>query len=217
MSFDRIARYYRFLETVAFGQALQRARVRWIDKIPAPKRALIVGEGNGRFLCELLRIYPTAVIDCVDASKQMLKLVQARVLATRTESFPQVRFLHQDILTWSMQDSYDLLVTHFFLDCFRRDEMKAITDKLARAAAPNAVWLLADFTIPVQGILAHIHGKVWVQMMYWFFRSVAGISANELIDPSTCLQANGFTCTSCQLSHTRMVKSELWRRTFTES
>jgi ubiquinone/menaquinone biosynthesis C-methylase UbiE len=212
VSFDRIARHYRLLETIGFGPDLQRARVFWVDKITRPQRVLILGEGNGRFLCELLRVYPNVTVDCVDASVQMLKLARARVLATRPESFAQVCFLHQDILTWSTQDAYDLLVTHFFLDCFRCDEMKAIIDKLTRAAAPNAAWLLADFTIPARGVLVRAHAKLCVRMMYWLFRSVAGISADELVDPSPYLQANGFARTSCQLSRTGMLKSELWQR-----
>ena len=55
VSFDSIAPAYRTLETIAFGGALQRARVACLGEIGTPRRALIVGEGNGRFLCELLR------------------------------------------------------------------------------------------------------------------------------------------------------------------
>jgi hypothetical protein len=43
VSFDSIAPYYRWIETIVFGNALQRARIYWIDKIPRPGRALIVG------------------------------------------------------------------------------------------------------------------------------------------------------------------------------
>jgi ubiquinone/menaquinone biosynthesis C-methylase UbiE len=210
VSFDRVAPYYRLLETIAFGQALQRARVYWIDKVSAPKRALIVGEGNGRFLCELLRIYPNVTVDCIDASKEMLKLSRARVLATRPESLAQVCFLHQDILNWSPRDSYDLLVTHFFLDCFRRNEMKTIIDKLACSAMPSAAWLLADFTPPTGGIFVRIHSKLLVRTMYLFFRLAAGITATDLVDPTPYLQANGFVHASRRLSRARMVKSELF-------
>lgn len=215
MSFDRIARYYRLLETIAFGQQLQRARVCWIDQVPVPKRVLIVGEGNGLFLCELLRVYPNITVDCIDASEEMLNLARARVLATRPESFAQIHFLHHDILNWSPRDSYDLLITHFFLDCFPRTEMKTIIDKLTEAAAPKAAWLLADFSIPAEGMFARMHSKLWVRMMYWFFRSVARISADQLVDPSPCLQRNEFVRASCEVSCRRMVKSELWRRRLT--
>src|SRR5437016_5407100 len=50
MNFDRVAPHYRWLETVTFGSALEKSRNYWIRRVPRPKRALIVGEGNGRFL-----------------------------------------------------------------------------------------------------------------------------------------------------------------------
>ncbi len=212
MSFDRIARHYRLLETIAFGGGLQRARVYWIDNLPPPTRVLIIGEGNGRFLCELLRSHPNIDIDCVDISVAMLALAQRRAHKMFPGSRQRVRFIHQDVREWSAQRSYDLLVTHFFLDCFRREEMDVIVDKLAGAAAPNATWLLTDFTIPTTGKFARMHGKFRLRLMYWFFRRAAGISASELVDPSPYLQATGFTRGSFHLSRSGMVKSELWQR-----
>ena len=212
MSFDRIARSYRLLETIAFGQSLQRARVRWIEKIPRPRRVLILGEGNGRFLCELLRVHPKIDIDCVDASQRMLSLAGKRARRNHAESRPCVQFIHADILQWSPLKSYDLIVTHFLLDCFPRDEVKAIVDKLAGAAAPGAVWLLADFTIPPAGIFSRMHAKLLLRMMYLFFRCAAGITANGLVDPTPYLKANNFVSMSRQSSRAAMVKSELWQR-----
>jgi ubiquinone/menaquinone biosynthesis C-methylase UbiE len=212
VSFDRVATSYLLLETIAFGQSLQRARVRWIGNIPSPKRALILGEGNGRFLCELLRVHPKIDIDCVDASARMLSLAGKRARRNHAESWPCVQFIHADILQWSPRNSYDLIVTHFFLDCFPRNEVKAIVDKLAGTAAPGAVWLLADFTTPAAGIFSRAHAKLWLRMMYLFFRCATGITANGLVDPSPYLEANNFVPMSHQPFRAAMLKSELWQR-----
>src|ERR1700686_3833283 len=198
MSFDRIAPYYRLLETLAFGYSLQGARVCWIKKISLPKRVLIVGEGDGRFLSELLRIFPQIYIDCIDSSAKMLELARVRVLATDPESSIHVRFLHRDILTWSPQHSYDLLITHFVLDCFSRRELNRIVQKLSDAATSDAVWLIADFTLPQNGF-ARIRAKLWLRVMHTFFHITAGITAKELVDATPYLRANGFTCTSRRL------------------
>ena len=79
MSFDALAPWYRMLEWVAFGDELQRCRVAFLKEITGPRRALIVGEGNGRFLCELLRLHPGVEVDCLDASDHMLRLARKRV------------------------------------------------------------------------------------------------------------------------------------------
>lgn len=197
------------METCAFGNALQSARTYWIDEIPPPRRALIVGEGNGRFLCELLRAHPKTDVDCVDASGRMLALAYARVSRLRSESLASVRFIHLDVLNWSPSYSYDLLVTHFFLDCFPGDQVGAIVAKLAQAARPEAIWLIADFSIP-HGRFARIYAKFWLQMMYTFFRATAAVPATELVDPTHYLQSNGFVSRSRKLSRGGMLTSDLY-------
>jgi ubiquinone/menaquinone biosynthesis C-methylase UbiE len=212
VSFDRVANSYRPLETIAFGQSLQRARIRWLETIPRPQRVLILGEGNGRFLCELLRVHPKIDIDCIDASERMLTLAGTRTRRRHPESWPRIQFIHADIRNRSPLHSYDLIVTHFLFDCFPRDELKAIVDKVARAAAPGAVWLLADFTVPPAGILARAHAKFWLRIMYLFFRNAGGITANELVDPSPYLEEHNFVPISRQSSRAAMLKSELWQQ-----
>ena len=209
MSFDLVAPHYRWLEAVTFGNALQRARTCWIDTIARPKRTLILGEGDGRFLCELVRAYPKIDVDCIDASEAMLQLARARLRRMRPESFSRVHFVRQDILKWSPRKSYDLLVTHFFLDCFPGREQQAIIAKLASAAEPGAVWLIADFTIPRKR-LARAHARLALRMMYAFFRVTAGIAAKELVDPIPYLDGYGFTRASESLSRGSMLRSDVY-------
>lgn len=212
MSFDRIARHYRWLETITFGNALQRARTFWIDKIPPPQRVLIVGEGNGRFLGELMNVHRAIDIDCLDASGQMLRLARRRVLQEHTDASDHVRLLLEDINSWSPPDQpYDLIVTHFFLDCFPRDEVERVVAKLSHASTANAIWLLADFALP-ETRLARWCAKFWLAAMYLFFRIAAGIRARELVNPTPFLEANNFVCSGRQLWRGGMLKSEYWRR-----
>ena len=206
-----MAPWYRALETIAFGNALQRARTACLDEIGSPRRALVVGEGNGRFLAALLQRHPLVEIDCVDSSQRMLDLALRHVLETYPDAIRRIAFHRQDVISWTPDDRYDLIVTHFFLDCFRTQQIGLIVAKLAQAAAPNAVWLLADFRIPKTGF-ARGHARAWLAVMYWFFRSVAGIEAEELVDPSPFLRVEGFTVTRQDLFRLGMVKSELWRR-----
>jgi SAM-dependent methyltransferase len=209
VSFDLVAPHYRWLEAIAFGNALQRARTCWIDTISRPKRTLIVGEGDGRFLCELVRAFPTIDIDCIDASEAILQLARARLRRTHPESFSRVYFFREDILKWTPRKSYDLLVTHFFLDCFSGSELLAIIAKLASAAEPGAVWLLADFTVPRKRF-ARAHARLWLRMMYTFFRATARSAANELVDPSPYLAEHGFIQAAEKLSRGSMLRSDVY-------
>lgn len=213
MSFDSIAPVYRTMETIAFGGDLQRARVACLGEIETPRHALIVGEGNGRFLCELLRIHPGVEVDCVDASERMLELARRRIERELPDHVRRVRFFQCDIVSWTPPEtSFDLIVTHFFLDCFSETRIAEIVAKLSRAADINAIWLLADFCIPAGGA-ARLRTGLWLSAMYRFFRLTAGIEATELADPSPFLREEGFALAGEHLFRSGMLKSELWRRT----
>ena len=212
MSFDLLAPWYRTLEWIAFGDDLQRCRVACLREIDAPRRALMVGEGNGRFLGELLRMHPEVEIDCIDASQRMLQLASRRLEDESPEHSKRVRFLHRDITSWDAPEHrYDLLVTHFFLDCFPEPVLTGIIKKLARAATNDANWLLADFCVPPNG-MARLRAHSWLAAMYFFFRITARIEASELIEPTPFMRAEGFALTRQRLFRKGILKSEIWRR-----
>ena len=212
MSFDAVAPWYRALEMIAFGNALQRCRVACLREIRTPLRALIVGEGNGRFLCALLRARPGVQVDCVDSSERMLRLARERMGNEWPELRGQVRFLHKDITDWVPPGkTYGLVVTHFLLDCFPQAELARVVKNLAAAAKPNAEWLLADFRLPNLGF-ARLHAHAWLAAMYQFFRFAARIPARKLMDPTPLLEAEGFVLSHQHLFRGGMLKSELWRR-----
>lgn len=246
MSFDRIASSYRFLEWILFCNVLQRARTAFIPQTVDSRRALVVGEGDGRFLVELLRTNPRIQVDCVDASKKMLALARARVAvipskardltnthrrfakslgpsrtgvvcAPRDDPYLQlgdpsrVQFYCADILDWIPPRTYDLVVTHFFLDCFDREQLSGLVGKLAHAAAPRSRWMVADFAIPANGF-GKFHAKIWLRMMYSFFHAVADLKAHELVDPSSFIQHTGFRLRQEIVTQLGLVKTQLWER-----
>ena len=214
MNFDPLAPWYRTLETVAFGTALQRCRVALLDQVTTPRRALIVGEGNGRFLCELLRRHPGVEVDCVDASERMLRLARERVEDVLGEGATNVQWLHHDITVWNpLEDCYDLVVTHFVLDCFAAPTLQAIVRKLARAATHEANWLVADFSIP-ESRIARLRAQVWLAVMYRFFRLTTGIEAKQLVDATPLMIQGGFVRARHRMLLSGILKSELWRRPF---
>ena len=213
MSFDALAPWYRTLEWIVFGDALQRCRVACLGEIAAPRRVLVVGEGNGRFLCELLRLHPEVEVDCLDASQRMLQLARKRVERELPGQAERVRFFHQDITSWVVtpEHQYDLLVTHFFLDCFPELALTGIIRTLVRVATDDANWLLADFCVPGKGI-ARLHARSWLTAMYVFFRITARIEASGLIDPTPLICAEGLALVRRHLFRKGMLKSEVWRR-----
>lgn len=208
-NFDLLAPHYRWMEWVLAGPKLQRCRAAFLHSLPAPRRALIVGPGHGRFVVELLRRHPQAQCTCVDSSRRMLDATRQR-LAAEGLDIGQVNFVHADILRWPAPNAaYDLVVTHFVLDCFRPEQLAQVLPVLAKAATPDARWLLSDFQEPSGG-LAKWRARAILEMMYLFFRWAASLPAYELTAPDPLLAQCGFKLRERRTFEWGLLHSDLW-------
>ncbi len=55
--FDWLAPHYRWMEWLLAGTKLQRCRAAFLPAIPAPRRALVIGQGHGPFVTALLKAH----------------------------------------------------------------------------------------------------------------------------------------------------------------
>ena len=211
MSFDSLAAHYRWMEWLLAGRKLQRCRTTFLRRIHPPREVLLLGEGNGRFLEALLQMHPQARVTCVDASAAMLKHARARLVAGGGD-LSDVSFVHSDIFSWAApQERFDLIVSHFFLDCFRPKEVDWIVDRIAAAAAPNAQWLLADFREPATGP-ARWRARLILRSMYVFFRCLTGLSGSRITPPEKFLLARGFRLREQAITEWGLLHSDWWSR-----
>ncbi|MBK1881517.1 methyltransferase domain-containing protein [Luteolibacter pohnpeiensis] len=212
MNFDRIAPFYRIMESVTAGGKLQECRLSFLQELPTPHKVLILGDGNGRCLAELVRRFPNADFTSVDSSQKMLKLSQKRLWKLFGDA-PQIQFLHADAREVQLPErTFDLIVTHFFLDCFKADELEALIPKIADAAAPNANWLLADFRVAAKGT-AKVRSQIILKMLYGFFRTVTNLSADRLTPPDGILRRAGYSIKERRIFEAGLLHSDWWTAT----
>lgn len=211
MNFDRLARYYGLLEAITAGDTMQRCRVAFLDDISVPRRVLLAGEGHGRFLLECARRYPGAKIVVVDTSATMLRMA-GKQLKRLDSVLARVEFVHADVLQWKgPTGDFDLIVTHFFLDCFPANSLVEIVAHLGELANPNAHWLLADFQI-APSRWAGLRCRIILRLLYGFFRVFCGLKAHSLASPDADLAKAGFRLHAQTTSEWGLLKSEWWSR-----
>jgi ubiquinone/menaquinone biosynthesis C-methylase UbiE len=188
-NFDRVARVYRWLEHVAFGGSLQRARVVQLHHLRDCRRILLLGDGDGRALARILAIAPASRVVSVDASRRMLELSARRIGNADRE---RVTLQHADARTLSLSpQSVDAVVTQFFLDCFTPAEVAHIVATLAPALCPGGRWLFTDFALPPHGP-RRAAGRALVNSLYAFFRWTTGITARALPPSEDAIRNAGF-------------------------
>lgn len=212
MSFDLLAPHYRWMEFVLAGGKLQRCRTTFLDEIPAARNILLLGEGNGRSLVECCRRFPNARLTCVDASGPMLTQA-CRRLARHALEASHVEFIQADILNWTPAGgTYDLIITNFFLDCFRADQLEQIISRIATATASDANWLIADFHLPAAGP-KRLRSRLILWSMYAFFRTMTRLPAKRLTVPDPFLERADFNLHRRTESEWSLLHSDWWMRT----
>jgi len=211
MSFDVLAPHYRWMEFVSAGEKLQNCRTAHLSKLPDATNILIFGEGNGRFLVECCRHFPRASITVVDASARMIKLARQR-LSRQGVKKEGIEFICADALTWTPPAAkFDLIVTHFFLDCFHAEQLQALITGLAHAAAPGANWLVADFQAAAHG-WRRVRSRAILWVMYRFFTIVTRLPASSLTPPDAFLEQRGFRLHERMMHDWELLHSDWWQR-----
>ncbi len=206
MNCDRIARWYRWLEYLTFGRALERRRREYLDEAATARSVLILGDGDGRFTVEFLDRNRTAIVDSIDLSPRMLTLARERTLGTR-----RLHLWQGDARTIELPRKYDLIVSHFFLDCFVDRDLELLVARISNAASPQARWLVSEFSLPSGGIWLPA-ASLWIKTMYWFFRIATGLEARRLPDYSTIFALHGFRRVRHVAAAGGLLISELFER-----
>lgn len=211
MNCDLLARPYQALEYIAFGKRLEQQRFAFLQETDKSRQALILGEGDGRFVCELAQRNGAITADCIETSATMIEVAQRRLHAAHVDHPERIRFLHRDARAgFDGHERYDLVVTHFFLDCFSDVQTRMLVNAIRDVCAPSAKWLVAEFRQPDRG-WRKWHGRCWLETMYFFFGITTGLNTRRLPDYRAALTAAGFELREFGLAYAQMIGSELWQ------
>lgn len=206
-NFDNLARPYRWLEYFSFGSLLERCRFCRIPELANARRALVLGDGDGRFLARLLTSNHWLEADVVDQSAAMLRLLKARVAAIGAAD--RIRVYQADALTYQPTGAaYDLVITHFFLDCFTTEQVRGLVENLRPHLAPDALWISSEFAIP-RGPAA-LPSRMVVKSLYLAFRILTGLRTRALPDHAAVFGENRLARRSRRTFLGGLLVSEQW-------
>lgn len=205
--FDRLAGVYRWMEHLTFGPLLARCRFAFLPRLVASRRGLVLGDGDGRFTARLLQANRMVEVDAVDASRAMLDalLRRAGTDAVRVHAYCA------DAREWQPRNvQYDLVASHFFLDCLTTDEVAVLAARVRRAVSPPACWVISEFTVP-QGRYGRLIDGPLVWLLYRAFGVMTGLAVRSLPDHAGALRGAGFTLEERQTWLSGLLAAEFWR------
>jgi SAM-dependent methyltransferase len=186
-SFDHVAAIYERAERWCFGGRLHAARIAGLAELRSPRRALLLGEGDGRFAAALLSRFPDCEVHVVDRSPKMLELVRIR-----TRDFAsRVLCVQADACDYAPTRDFDLVTTLFFFDCLSAAEQSRVVDRVTPALTADATWLYADFD-PGPGGVRGLGHRLTLWALYGAFGLITDITTLRYHDPLPALAQRGF-------------------------
>jgi hypothetical protein len=208
--FNRLAGLYRWMEFFSFGPWLALTRRTFLGRLSHVRRALVLGDGDGRFTAGLLRANPHVHIEAVDASAAMLQ----GLLGRAGPHADRVRICQADVRAWQPPAAvaappYDLIATHFFLDCLTTPEVQSLTESLRGAVSPSALWVVSEFAIP-PGWRGRLFAGPIVASLYFSFGLLTGLTVRSLPDHASALRQAGFALFDRRSRLGGLLIAELW-------
>lgn len=207
-NFDRLALVYRWMEWLSFGPFLWWCRCTFMNEMRGRRRALVIGDGDGRFTARLLAENGGIQVEAVDASSAMLQALAGR--ARRADG--RLKTICMDARDWQPQSaaSCDLVVTHFFLDCLTTEEVGALARSVRGAVEPDAIWVVSEFAIPATRFGRWL-ARPLVWALYWAFDLLTGLQLRQLPGHQAALREAGFQLRQRRTLLGGLLASEMWR------
>lgn len=211
MNCDTLAPYYEVLEHLFFGRHLEQRRFAFLDEARTSQRTIVCGGGDGRFLARLLRINRRLEADFVELSPKMVDLADRRVTSMGPDFRERVRFCARDVREFEPRAAgYDLIVTHFFLDCFSEPELTDVVGRLATWAAPDARWIVSEFA-EAEGPIGRVWTRAVIRGLYAAFSLTTGLCVTRLPNYVAALGRTGFLLLREEQALGGLVHSSLWK------
>jgi cyclopropane fatty-acyl-phospholipid synthase-like methyltransferase len=212
-NFNRLAHPYRWMEYASFGPCLEHCRRAQLAHLAGARRALVLGDGDGRFLKHLLASNPLLTADVVDSSRSMLRVLDRRIRRMGEPFRRRIRLHHADALCWRVSGSYDLVVSHFFLDCFHTPQLDQLFDRLLPHLEREARWVISEFSIPSHPPASYLTASLsrWiVGFLYRSFGLLTGLRVRKLPDYALSLHRRGLTLDRETHFLGGLLQSQLW-------
>lgn len=198
--FDFLASRYTSLTRLVFGKTLDHAQKFPLDFIEPGVSILILGGGSGQLLSTLLQKHPAVSVDYIDLSPKMIELAKGKTGNPSSVNF--ITGTEQNIPS----HAYTVVITNFYLDLFSDKKLNEVIDIIKPRLADNVIWLATDF------ISEKTWHRIFLKVMYVFFKIVTRIEAGSLPDWQSALSHAGFREVKSKNFYGGFIKSSVYKR-----
>ncbi|QSE98355.1 class I SAM-dependent methyltransferase [Fulvivirga lutea] len=180
-NFNRVSFFYDWLAKLVFGRSILNSQTAFFSYLKEGDEILICGGGTGQILKELEKLNIKLRIDYVEKSKKMIDRAKEMAPLNKLD----IQFIQKDIFDVQLK-KYQIVITPFFLDVFKEENLIKLIDKLSSSLQTTGFWLCTDFKRTNQR-----WKDIFIQFMYWFFRLTTNLEGNLLLDFESSIVKSG--------------------------
>jgi tRNA (cmo5U34)-methyltransferase len=159
---------------------------------------------------ELMKSGKAEKITYVDISEGMIQESRKKVKAKAPQTMAQVNFICGTLQDINPTEKFDLIFTPYFLDLFEEKERGSIMMRIQAHLNPEGYWYVSDFAYPDRNLLGKAYRLVH-RLLYFFFRTVCGISGQQLPNLKSELKAMNMRLVEEKYFLKRMLWAGLWK------
>ena len=137
-NYDRVASFYETLAQIYSTGAIRQSKQAQMKYLEPGFHVLYLGVGSGEDA--LMACRQGAAVTCVDLSQNMLSKAGRRI----SEAGHTANLVCADVHQFEPQHPFDVVITNYFLNCFREPEMARMMQRAARFLRPQGTMLIAD-------------------------------------------------------------------------
>jgi hypothetical protein len=106
---------------------------------------------------------------------------------------------------------YDLVVSHFFLDCLTDAEVLDLVERVLPHLTDDAIWLVSEFSIPENG-WRRFGARAVVRSLYFAFSVLTGLRVRRIPNYAKIFLDNQVRLSENAAYLGGMLVSEVWER-----
>ena len=170
------------------------------------RSVLLLGEGRGKFLQELLAINHCCSVTIVDSSTRMIRYQKSIVTK---DNLDRVNFHCVSIETFSTNQKFDLICSFFFWDCFTVQQINKLVPSCSRLLLTKGLWINSDFI----DLMNHRNYTNYfkIRLLYLFFHLTTGIRAWRVEPFKFFAEENGLRLLKIDETKKNFISTELYQ------
>jgi hypothetical protein len=108
------------------------------------------------------------------------------------------------------EEHFDLVATHFFLDCLTTGEVERLVEDVRPRMTSGGRWIVSEFAVPERSAM-RLPAWIVVRSLYLSFRLLTGLRAQRLPDHRSAMKAHGLVLHEQSSMLGGLLTAELWR------